>query len=196
MSDVTVRQLAQVLGMPIDKLVEQFSEAGMKVSGPDQVVSSTDKVKLLGFLRRTHGKKDATPVSEASPKQITLKRKQVSEITVSAGAARGKTVNIEVRQKRTYVNRNELDEQEQPHSDEREHALKLLAESRFGRMPSWPGSGIWMTNSVLSKTASARKKKPVALPPRQNVVPRKPRVKRCDWQPSKPHVLPRRKKPA
>ncbi|AVP97623.1 translation initiation factor IF-2 [Ahniella affigens] len=130
MSDVTVRQLAQVLGMPVDKLVEQFSEAGMKVSGPDQVVSSTEKVKLLGFLRRTHGKKEASPTPEASPKQITLKRKQVSEITVSAGAARGKTVNIEVRQKRTYVKRNEIDEQEQPVSEEREHALRLLAESK------------------------------------------------------------------
>jgi len=130
MSDVSVRQLAQVLGMPVDKLVEQFSEAGMKVAGPDQIVSSTEKVKLLGFLRRTHGKKEAAPVAEAAPKQITLKRKQVSEITVSAGAARGKTVNIEVRQKRTYVKRNEIEETEQPVNEERENALRLLAESK------------------------------------------------------------------
>ncbi len=135
MSDVTVQQLAQVLGMTVDKLITQFSEAGMKVSGPAQVVTSTEKVKLLGFLRRTHGKKDA-PASEgdSGPKQITLRRKQVGEITVSSGASKGKTVNVEVRQKRTYVKRTELDEQapvpQQGEDAERERALKLLAESR------------------------------------------------------------------
>ncbi|HWT16878.1 MAG TPA: translation initiation factor IF-2 [Patescibacteria group bacterium] len=131
MSDVTVRQLAQVLGMTEDKLLAQLSEAGMKFSGPEQVVTSTEKVKLLGFLRRTHGKKEET-VEDSAPKQITLKRKQVGELTVSSGAAKGKTVNIEVRQKRTYVKRSEVDEQQAtPEVDaEREHALKLLAESK------------------------------------------------------------------
>jgi translation initiation factor IF-2 len=131
MSDVTVRQLAQVLGMSADKLLAQLSEAGMKFNGPEQVVTSTEKVKLLGFLRRTHGKKDETPEA-AAPKQITLKRKQVGEITVSSGAAKGKTVNVEVRQKRTYVKRSEVEEQQAtPEVDaEREHALKLLAESK------------------------------------------------------------------
>ena len=131
MSDVTVRQLAQVLGMTVDKLLAQLSEAGMKFQGADQVVSSTEKVKLLGFLRRTHGKKEE-PVDAGAPKQITLKRKQVGELTVSSGAAKGKTVNIEVRQKRTYVKRSEVEEQQAaPEVDaEREQALKLLAESR------------------------------------------------------------------
>jgi translation initiation factor IF-2 len=131
MSDVTVRQLAQVLGMSADKLLAQLSEAGMKFNSPDQVVTSTEKVKLLGFLRRTHGKKDESPEA-AAPKQITLKRKQVGEITVSSGAAKGKTVNVEVRQKRTYVKRSEVEEQQAaPEVDaEREHALKLLAESK------------------------------------------------------------------
>ncbi len=56
MSDVTIKQLAGVLGMSVDKLLTQLDGAGMKFSSPDQVVSSTEKVKLLGFLRRTHGK--------------------------------------------------------------------------------------------------------------------------------------------
>ena len=102
MSDVTVRQLASVLGMTVDKLLAQLSEAGMKFTGPDQVVTSTEKVKLLGFLRRTHGKKEETPAA-AAPSQITLKRKSVGELTVSSGAAKGKTVNIEVRQKRRQL---------------------------------------------------------------------------------------------
>src|SRR5689334_15869777 len=103
MSDVTIKQLANVLGTSVDKLLLQLAEAGMKFTNAEQVISSTEKVKLLGFLRRTHGKKEVPAEETAAPRQITLKRKTVSEITVNQGAARGKTVNVEVRQKRTYV---------------------------------------------------------------------------------------------
>ncbi|PIV33490.1 MAG: translation initiation factor IF-2 [Lysobacterales bacterium CG02_land_8_20_14_3_00_62_12] len=135
MSDVTVRQLAQVLGMTADKLILQFAEAGMSINHPEQAVSSTEKVRLLGFLRRTHGKTTTAPATDkAGPSQITLRRKQVGEITVSSGATKGKTVNVEVRQKRTYVKRAEVDDQAAsaatPADTERENALRLLAESR------------------------------------------------------------------
>ena len=87
MSEVTVGSLAKVLGMPAEKLLEQLAGAGMAFSGPEQVVSSTEKMKLLGFLRRTHGKEDK-PAEAAAPKQITLKRRKVEELTVSAGKAK------------------------------------------------------------------------------------------------------------
>jgi translation initiation factor IF-2 len=132
MSDVTVRQLANVLGLEMGKLLEQLSEAGMRFSGPDQIVTSTEKVKLLGFLRRTHGKRE-TPVEEnAGPSQITLRRKKVSELTVSSGAAKGKTVNVEVRQKRTYVKRSAVAD-DKGNESEREEALRLLNESETRR---------------------------------------------------------------
>lgn len=131
MSDVTIKQLAQVLGTPVEKLLSQLAEAGMQFSNADQVISSTEKVKLLGFLRRTHGKTE--PVSEdQAPRQITLKRKTVSEITVNQGAARGKTVNVEVRQKRTYVKRSSVEEDQKVDS-EREEALRKLGESTLRR---------------------------------------------------------------
>jgi translation initiation factor IF-2 len=125
MSEVTVRQLATVLALPVDKLLEQLAEAGMKFDGPDQVVTSTEKVKLLGFLRRTHGKVEK-PAEDAAPKQITLKRRKVEELTVAAGKSKT-TVNVEVRQKRTYVKRSEVDVPENP---EREDAQRKLAESQ------------------------------------------------------------------
>jgi translation initiation factor IF-2 len=131
MSDVTIKQLAGVLGMSVDKLLTQLDGAGMKFSSPDQVVSSTEKVKLLGFLRRTHGK-DREQQEDNSPRQITLKRKTVSELTVNQGAARGKTVNVEVRQKRTYVKRSSVDA-ETPVDAEREDALRKLQESQLKR---------------------------------------------------------------
>ena len=127
MSEVTVASLAKVLGMPAEKLLEQLAGAGMTFSGPDQVVSSTEKMKLLGFLRRTHGKDDK-PAEAAAPKQITLKRRKVEELTVSAGKAKT-TVAVEVRQKRTYLKR---DQAEAPSAVDSEHeeVLRKLAEAK------------------------------------------------------------------
>ncbi|RDS86494.1 translation initiation factor IF-2 [Dyella psychrodurans] len=135
MSDVTIKQLAQVLGMPVDRLLTQLGEAGMKFSDPEQVISSTEKVKLLGFLRRTHGKADVAPeADDSSPRQITLKRRKISELKVATPGGRGapssaKTVNVEVRAKRTYVKRSVIAE-EASAEPEREDALRKLHESQ------------------------------------------------------------------
>ena len=125
MSEVTVRTLAKTVGTPVDKLMQQLAEAGMTFASPDQAVSSTEKMKLLGFLRRTHGK-EAKPVEEAAPKQITLNRRKVEELSVTAGKTKT-TVNVEVRQKRTYIKRDQV---ETPASDERDDALRKLRESQ------------------------------------------------------------------
>ncbi|HLU12901.1 MAG TPA: translation initiation factor IF-2 [Arenimonas sp.] len=125
MSEVTVRSLAKVLGMPVEKLLEQLAGAGMSFSGPDQVVSSTEKMKLLGFLRRTHGK-DEKPGEAAVPKKITLQRRKQEELTVSAGKSKA-TVTVEVRQKRTYVKRDDVDT---TLDEERAEALRKLEESK------------------------------------------------------------------
>jgi translation initiation factor IF-2 len=134
MSDVTIKQLAGVLGMTEDKLLAQLAEAGMPFKSPDQVISSTEKVKLLGFLRRTHGKReDGERTTESSPRQITLKRRKVSEITVGGGrGASAKTVNVEVRAKRTYVKRSVIAEEANADA-EREEARRRLAESQEQR---------------------------------------------------------------
>ncbi|MFI4878573.1 MAG: translation initiation factor IF-2 associated domain-containing protein, partial [Steroidobacterales bacterium] len=138
MSDVTIKQLAQVLGMPVDKLLTQLGEAGMKFSDQEQVISSTEKVKLLGFLRRTHGKSEAAAeVNDAAPRQITLRRRTVGELKVAGSGGRGaaasaKTVNVEVRAKRTYVKRSVIAE-EASAEPEREEAVRKLQESKQQR---------------------------------------------------------------
>ncbi|OOG56689.1 translation initiation factor IF-2 [Rhodanobacter sp. C03] len=138
MSDVTIKQLAQVLGMPVDKLLTQLGEAGMKFSDQEQVISSTEKVKLLGFLRRTHGKNEvAAEVDDSAPRQITLKRRTVGELKVATPGGRGaagtaKTVNVEVRAKRTYVKRSVIAE-EASAEPEREDAVRKLHESQQQR---------------------------------------------------------------
>jgi len=110
MAGVTVKQLAEVLGVSPDRLLSQLDKAGMTFESPDQTVSDDEKQKLLEFLRGSHGSV-SEPVSE--PRKVTLKRKTVTSLKVPASgagraAARSKTVNVEVRKKRTYVKRSEI----------------------------------------------------------------------------------------
>ncbi|WP_125076248.1 translation initiation factor IF-2 [Pseudoxanthomonas sp. SGT-18] len=126
----TIRKLAELVNTPVEKLLEQLAEAGMKFSGPDQVVTSAEKIKLLGFLRRTHGKGSAAPAEEiAAPKKITLARRKVQELTVGGGRSKT-TVAVEVRQKRTYIKATEAAPPEAPVDDERAEVLRKLEESR------------------------------------------------------------------
>ncbi len=127
MSDVTVRQFAEVVGVPVDRLLTQLTEAGLEKGGPDASITDDEKMQLLTHLRESHGKKESAEVS--TPKKITLRRKTQSELRVSAGrGAQAKTVNVEVRRKRTYVKRAVVLEEEQARLQAEEEAR--LAEER------------------------------------------------------------------
>ena len=118
MSHVTVKQLADVVGAPVDRLLEQIKQAGLQAENAESPISDEDKMKLLDFLRNSHGKNQA----EGEGKQkITLKRKTTSEIKL--GGAGHKTVNVEIRKKRTYVKREDVEV-----SPEKEALDVLLAE--------------------------------------------------------------------
>ena len=129
MSKVTVSQLADVLGVDSEKLLTQLNDAGIIASSSDDAVSNDDKKKLLAHLRASHGKveSDAT-----APRKVTLKRKTVSELRVSGSGPRAatRTVNVEVRKRRTYVKREVVQEQMGTPDAEREEAKRLLEESR------------------------------------------------------------------
>ena len=110
MSNVTAKQLSEVIGVGIDKLLEQLKAAGVEVSGPDDPISDKDKMKLLESLRTSHGRAES-----AGPKKITLKRKSKSELKVASVSGRNattKTINVEVRKKRTYVRRADVEAEE------------------------------------------------------------------------------------
>ncbi|MFO1424295.1 MAG: translation initiation factor IF-2 [Candidatus Competibacteraceae bacterium] len=110
MTDVTVRQFATVVGIPVDRLLEQFTEAGIPVVGADAAITEKQKLDLLAHLRKSHGNRLAP--SAAEPRKITLKRKTHSEIKMTGGAAgQVKTVSIEVRRKRTYVKRSLVEDE-------------------------------------------------------------------------------------
>ena len=127
MSEVTVGSLAKIVGLPVDKLLKQLAEAGMEFSGPDQAVSSTEKLKLLGFLKRSHGKAESPAGQAAAPDKITLNRRTKEELTIAGTGKNKSTVSVEVRQKRHFIKR---DETSPPQTSERDEVLRKLEESK------------------------------------------------------------------
>ena len=101
MAEVTVKQLADTVGAPVERLLKQMQEAGLSHQTEGDVVSEEQKQVLLSFLKRGHGE------SEKPAEKITLKRKSTGTLKSGQGRA-GRDVTVEVRRKRTYVKRSEL----------------------------------------------------------------------------------------
>ena len=107
MAEVTVSELAKSVGTSVERLLKQMQEAGLKQKTADALVSDEEKQKLLAFLQTSHGE------SAAEPRKITLQRKTTTTLKTGSGSAR-KTVNVEVRKKRTFVKREDLDAPVEP----------------------------------------------------------------------------------
>ena len=103
MAEVTVTELAKIVGASVDRLLMQMKEAGLNHSSADANVSDEEKQTLLAYLKGLHGE------NTGEPKKITLRRKTVSTLR----SANRKTVNIEVRKKRTYIKRSDEELQAQ-----------------------------------------------------------------------------------
>ncbi len=103
MAEVTVEQLAAVVGAPVERLLQQMQDAGLPQTNGSQPVSDAEKQTLLAHLKRSRGNGGGTTESG----KITLKRKTVSKMKVSGNTGKNKVVNVEVRKKRTYEKRNE-----------------------------------------------------------------------------------------
>ena len=121
MAEVTVTQLAETTDTPIDRLLQQLQEAGLPQTAATDLVSEEEKQTLLAYIKSNHGETEA----DAAPKKITLKRRTLSTLKTGGSSGRGRTVNVEVRKKRTYVRKaEEGDTEGQP-----EAAPEVAAES-------------------------------------------------------------------
>ncbi len=130
MADVTVAQFAEVLKVPVEKLLSQLDEAGIKVANAEDTISDDAKLELLTHLRRSHGQEDTS--SPGAPRRITLRRKSQSELRLSGAQGRSRTVNVEVRRKRTYIKRDVLEKEAQKKQealDEQRRAEQEKAEA-------------------------------------------------------------------
>jgi translation initiation factor IF-2 len=128
MADVTITQFAEVLKVPVERLLSQLEEAGISVGGPEDRISDDKKMKLLNHLRQAHGRDGAT----AAPRKITLKRKSISELRQTSGPARGttRTVAVEVRRKRTYVKRDVLEAKARAQQEELDRQRQAEEDAR------------------------------------------------------------------
>ncbi len=136
MADVTVAQFAEVLKVPVDRLLQQLDQAGIKVGSPQDMISEEAKHELLTHLRRSHGRED--PQADAAPRKITLRRKSQSELKLASPQGRARTVNVEVRSKRTYVKREVLEDQARQQQEEldRQRESEELARAALERAES------------------------------------------------------------
>jgi translation initiation factor IF-2 len=130
MPEVTVKQYADVIGVPVERLLVQLQEAGLAEKSPEDMINDDEKSELLGYLRRKHGKDDSS-----EPRKITLRRKSVSEIKVPASTSgrdrvknRSKTISVEFRKRRTYAKRSTLEEEAARQKELEEEEAKKVAE--------------------------------------------------------------------
>ncbi|GAL19652.1 translation initiation factor 2 [Vibrio maritimus] len=125
MTKLTVKALSEEIGTPVERLIEQLADAGLKKSESDQV-NDEEKQTLLTHLKKEHGDTSG----ESEPTRLTLQRKTRSTLSVSAGGGKSKDVQVEVRKKRTYVKRSAIDEQAKREAEE---AANREAEERAQR---------------------------------------------------------------
>ena len=121
MSNTTVSKLALALKISADKLISQLNDAGISVKVDSDEISNDQKLKLLNHLRGSHGTKQEIK----SPKKLTVNRRSQSELKLSGGFGTSRTVNVEVRKKKTYLSKESLIEEARA-----EDSLKELEENK------------------------------------------------------------------
>ena len=160
MAEVTVKQFADVVETPVDRLLDQLSEAGLPHREADETINDGDKARLLTHLRRLHGKGE-------SGKKIVLKRKSVSELK----QGRKKSVNVEVRKRRTYVRSD--DDSASPSEavivletgdEERMEAAKRALHEEAKRRQAELDESLRAEQAVREKEEALRKSRPPEKP--------------------------------
>ena len=129
MADLTIAELAKMVGVQEERLLEQIKDAGLPQTKASDSLSNEERTKLLMSLKGKHG--DDSP-AEASPRRITLKRKTIGTLKTSDNQGRSKSVNVEVRKKRTYVKRSTEEAQIEAEKarQEAEAAARIEAEQK------------------------------------------------------------------
>lgn len=123
---VSVKQLAQDIGVSVERLLDQFKSAKIKISNESEVVSEDEKQKLLSYLQKHHGAKPAN----AQKTIVLTRRAKTSAIKVPGTQGSNKTVNVQVRKKRTYIKRPIVEESPQTAGPALQQAATVPAASQ------------------------------------------------------------------
>ena len=100
MAETTVRELADVVGIPVNRLLTHLGESGLPHTGAEERINDQEKAQLFTHLKRLHSKAGTEP---AAPRKITLRRKSVSELRIASPQGRRKTVTVETRGRRMHL---------------------------------------------------------------------------------------------
>ena len=163
MASTTVAQLAAELNRPPAALLEQLKSAGVSKASTSDSVTESDKARLLDHLRTAHG-----TTASGERKKITLTRKSTSEIKQADSSGKARTIQVEVRKKRTFVKRDEVSApvEDTASAEAREEELRR-------RVPA-PRAGAVAPRALLPGRADARPRR--GPPPRAGAaLPRAPR---------------------
>ncbi|MBF6030750.1 translation initiation factor IF-2 [Pseudomonas sp. P115] len=190
MTQVTVKQLADEVKTPVERLLQQMREAGLPHTAADEGVSDSEKQSLLTHLKSSHKAK----VEE--PRKITLQRKTTSTLRVAGS----KSISVEVRKKKVFVQRSpeEIEAERKRELDERravenaarqkaEEEAKRRAEEEARRQPAAAAAAQpAATEAVAAPVEAVREAAPVAAAPapaadaRKRDEPRRPDKPRAD----------------
>jgi translation initiation factor IF-2 len=154
MTDVTVKELANIIGTPEDLLLSQMHAAGLSQSSSEQKVSDEEKQQLLTYLKQSHGE------TASAPKKITLKRKSTLKVAGSTG--RGKTIKVEVRKKRTYVKRPQSTSAQKAEQSDISQPQQPAAHSETVVKASEPQQQVTATSTAFDPELARRKATEVA----------------------------------
>ena len=103
MTQTTVAELASELKKSTNVLLQQLQAAGVSKQGEQDVLTDADKQKLLGYLQASHG------TGSGERKKITLVKKSTTEIKQADATGKARTIQVEVRKKRTFIQRDEAE---------------------------------------------------------------------------------------
>ena len=182
MSTTTVSKLATALKLSSEKLILQLNDAGIAVTDKNDVVSNDQKLLLLNHLRGSHGTKST---ASSAPKKLTINRRSQSELKLSGSFGRSRTVNVEVRKKRTYLKKETLIDQakkelEEQKKLEQEKLKQIEEEIQNQKLESAPAEIIDKDQSKISitdkklKDTSHKKDKGLKKKKRKNQVDEDP----------------------
>jgi translation initiation factor IF-2 len=127
MAELSINELARMVGVPTERLLDQVREAGLPQTKADDTISNEQRSSLLAFLKGRHGD---TSGGDTAPKRITLKKKTVETLRTSDNQGRSKSVSVEVRKKRTYVKRSVEEAQKEAAERERLAAEQAVREEQ------------------------------------------------------------------
>ncbi len=131
MAQTTVKQLASETGIPVERLVSRLAEAGVEARSAEDQISDEDKLKLLSHLRNAESARSGGKLG-AKRSSVSLRRRSTSELKVNTGrgSTSGRTVNVEVRKRRTFDKGNEQTDEEPVAEEVSEARTEQLEQER------------------------------------------------------------------